>query len=71
MDHIEMQRVFEAHREAEAARDIDAILETFVDDCFLVATRRLLSEEPTPGLEPGTPSSRATWVAASPGLRRP
>jgi steroid delta-isomerase-like uncharacterized protein len=30
-----MLRLFEAHREAEAARDIDAILETFVDDCFL------------------------------------
>jgi hypothetical protein len=26
---------FEAHREAEAARDFDAILATFVDDCFL------------------------------------
>src|SRR5205823_14182651 len=30
-----MLRLFEAHREAEAARDIDAILETFVPDCFL------------------------------------
>jgi steroid delta-isomerase-like uncharacterized protein len=30
-----MIRLFEAHREAEAARDIDAILETFADDCFL------------------------------------
>jgi steroid delta-isomerase-like uncharacterized protein len=30
-----MLRLFEAHREAEAARDIDAILETFVTDCFL------------------------------------
>ena len=35
MDRSEMLRVFEAHREAEAARDIDAILETFVPDCFL------------------------------------
>ena len=35
MDAAEMLRLFEAHREAEAARDIDAILETFVDDCFL------------------------------------
>jgi steroid delta-isomerase-like uncharacterized protein len=35
MDRDEMLRLFEAHREAEAARDIDAILETFVDDCFL------------------------------------
>jgi steroid delta-isomerase-like uncharacterized protein len=30
-----MLRLFEAHREAEAARDIDAILETFAEDCFL------------------------------------
>jgi steroid delta-isomerase-like uncharacterized protein len=30
-----MQRLFETHRDAEAARDIDAILATFVDDCFL------------------------------------
>jgi hypothetical protein len=30
-----MLRLFEAHREAEAARDVDAILETFVTDCFL------------------------------------
>jgi steroid delta-isomerase-like uncharacterized protein len=35
MDPDEMLRLFEAHREAEAARDIDAILETFTDDCFL------------------------------------
>jgi steroid delta-isomerase-like uncharacterized protein len=35
MDRSEMLRLFEAHREAEAARDIDAILETFVSDCFL------------------------------------
>jgi steroid delta-isomerase-like uncharacterized protein len=35
MDRTEMVRLFEAHREAEAARDIDAILETFIDDCFL------------------------------------
>jgi hypothetical protein len=35
MDRGEMLRLFERHREAEAARDIDAILETFVDDCFL------------------------------------
>jgi predicted ester cyclase len=35
MDRTEMLRHFEAHREAEAARDIDAILETFVSQCFL------------------------------------
>jgi steroid delta-isomerase-like uncharacterized protein len=35
MNREEMQRLFERHREAEAARDLDAILETFVEDCFL------------------------------------
>jgi hypothetical protein len=35
MEATEMLRLFEAHREAEAARDIDAILETFIPDCFL------------------------------------
>ncbi len=35
MNPEEMQRLFERHREAEAARDYDAILATFVEDCFL------------------------------------
>ena len=39
MDRTEMLRLFEAHREAEAARDIEAILETFVADCFLKRCR--------------------------------
>ena len=35
MYRTEMLRLFEAHRDAEAARDYDAILATFVEDCFL------------------------------------
>jgi len=35
LDRSEIIRLFEAHREAEAGRDIDAILETFAKDCFL------------------------------------
>lgn len=35
MNRDEMLHLFEAHREAEAARDLDAILDTFVEDCFL------------------------------------
>jgi steroid delta-isomerase-like uncharacterized protein len=35
MDREEMQRLFEIHREAEAARDLDAILATFTEDCYL------------------------------------
>jgi hypothetical protein len=47
MDRTEMLRLFEAHREAEAARDIDAILETFVADCFLENTPLGLRSEGT------------------------
>jgi ketosteroid isomerase-like protein len=35
MERDEMLGLFEAHQEAEAARDVDAILETFIPDCFL------------------------------------
>jgi steroid delta-isomerase-like uncharacterized protein len=35
MNRDEMLHLFETHREAEAARDVDAILATFVEDCFL------------------------------------
>lgn len=34
MNRDEMIRLFEAHREAEVARDFDGILATFTDDCF-------------------------------------
>jgi steroid delta-isomerase-like uncharacterized protein len=34
MERDEMLRLFETHREAEVARDFDAILATFSDDCF-------------------------------------
>ena len=34
MDREAMLRLFEAHREAEAVRDFDAILATFTEDCF-------------------------------------
>ncbi len=45
MDRSQMLRLFEAHREAEAARDIDAILETFVADPFLETTPLALRGE--------------------------
>ncbi|MCX5584034.1 ester cyclase [Streptomyces erythrochromogenes] len=35
MDRDEMMRLFNAHRTAEAARDIPGVLETFTEDCFL------------------------------------
>jgi steroid delta-isomerase-like uncharacterized protein len=35
MDHHEMERLFDLHREAERVRDYDGILATFVDGCVL------------------------------------
>jgi steroid delta-isomerase-like uncharacterized protein len=35
MNQGEMLRLFEKHRDAEAERDFDTILATFVEDCFL------------------------------------
>ncbi len=35
MDREAMLRLFRSHRDAEAARDLDAILATFVENCFL------------------------------------
>lgn len=35
MSPDEMRSLFERHRDAEAARDYDGILATFVEDCFL------------------------------------
>jgi steroid delta-isomerase-like uncharacterized protein len=35
MDHDAMLGLFRAHRDAEAVRDLDAILATFVEDCYL------------------------------------
>jgi predicted ester cyclase len=40
-----MLRLFEAHREAEEARDVDAILDTFVPDCFLETAPLALRSE--------------------------
>jgi steroid delta-isomerase-like uncharacterized protein len=38
MERNQMLRLFEAHREAEAARDLEGILNTFVADPFLETT---------------------------------
>ncbi|WP_051813595.1 ester cyclase [Kitasatospora sp. MBT63] len=34
MERDQMLHLFEVHREAEKARDFDAVLATFADDCF-------------------------------------
>lgn len=56
MNRKEMLRLFEAHREAEAARDIDAILETFAPDCFLETIPLGIRSE-------GKPAVRAAYEA--------
>jgi steroid delta-isomerase-like uncharacterized protein len=35
MDQAEMTKLFRAHRDAEARRDFDAIIDTFTEDCFV------------------------------------
>jgi len=35
MDEAAMAMLFELHREAEARRDYDAVLDTFTEDCYL------------------------------------
>ena len=35
MNRHDMDHLFRAHRDAEAQRDYDAVIETFTDDCYL------------------------------------
>jgi steroid delta-isomerase-like uncharacterized protein len=35
MNHAEMKRLYLEHREVEEARDLDAVVATFDDECFL------------------------------------
>jgi hypothetical protein len=35
VDAQQMERLFRTHREAEARRDVDAIMDTFTTDCYL------------------------------------
>ena len=55
MNQDEMLRLFETHREAEAARDLDAILATFTEDCFLETVPLGLRSE-------GREAARAAYV---------
>jgi predicted ester cyclase len=60
-----MLRLFESHRDAEARRDFDAILETFVEDCYLETIALGTRAQ-------GRPATRAAYVgyfAAFPDLR--
>ena len=35
MDAQKMERLFRLHRDAEARRDYDAVIDTFTDDCYI------------------------------------
>ena len=35
MDAQQMERLFRLHRDAEARRDYDAVIDTFADDCYV------------------------------------
>lgn len=41
MHRDEMLSLFQQHRKAEAARDFDAIMATFVEDCYLETVARV------------------------------
>ena len=51
----EMARLFQIHREAEARRDYDAVLDTFTEDCYLVTVPLGLRSE-------GRAAARAAYV---------
>lgn len=51
----EMDRLFRTHREAEARRDYDAVLDTFTPDCYLQTTPLGLRSE-------GREAARAAYV---------
>ena len=56
MDAHEMETLFRVHREAEARRDYDAVIDTFADDCYLRVVALGSHSE-------GRESARAAYVA--------
>ncbi len=50
-----MERLFRTHREAEARRDYDAVIETFTQDCYLETVALSLRSE-------GRDGARAAYV---------
>jgi steroid delta-isomerase-like uncharacterized protein len=54
MHREEMLSLFHQHRKAEAARDVDAIMATFVEDCYLETVALNLRIE-------GRPQARAAY----------
>ena len=55
VDRNDMDRLFRTHREAEARRDYDAVIETFTEDCYLETIALGLRSE-------GRAAARAAYV---------
>jgi steroid delta-isomerase-like uncharacterized protein len=55
VDRNDMERLFRTHREAEARRDYDAVIETFTEDCYLETIALGLRSQ-------GKPPVRAAYV---------
>jgi steroid delta-isomerase-like uncharacterized protein len=55
MNQEEMARLFRTHREAEARRDYDAVMDTFTEDCYLETIALGLRSE-------GREAARAAYV---------
>ena len=55
MDRNDMDRLFRTHREAEAGRDYDAVIETFTENCYLDTIALGLRSE-------GRAAARAAYV---------
>lgn len=55
MNSEEMEQLFRAHREAEARRDYDAVIDTFTEDCYLETVALGLRSE-------GREAARAAYV---------
>jgi steroid delta-isomerase-like uncharacterized protein len=56
MDRDSMDRLFRQHRDAEARRDYDAVLDTFIEDCYLETVALGTRSE-------GRKAARAAYVA--------
>ena len=55
MDREQMTKLFRLHREAEARRDYDAVIDTFTEDCYLETVPLGLRSE-------GREAARAAYV---------
>jgi hypothetical protein len=70
MERNQILRLFEAHREAEPARDIDGILSTFVPTPFLETVPLGLRSEGRDAVRAANEIRFFTWTASERRRRR-